>query len=232
MLSNNLISLSELFKNVSPLYIVGGFIRDKLLNKNSLDIDLCSALTLYEVENVLKDSNFKLKIKNKTFGTASIYNDEVNFEYSVFRKDTYSSKNAGRHSPKKVEFVDSLKVDAQRRDFTINSIYYNLCTGELIDLFNAKNDIECKKLKMVTPTTLNYDGERILRLVRFVAELNFSIDNKTLNSAKQNAKNVLELSKTCISKFLNHTKTYSKEQQEKAKKLLDELDLSDIGKLI
>ncbi len=232
MLEEHLLILSEIFRTSSPLYVVGGYIRDKLLNKSATDVDLCSALSLKEVEELLINTPYNLKIKNKSFGTAIIYNKEINFEYSVFRKEIYSQNKQGKHSPKIVEFVKDINIDAMRRDFTINSIYYNLDTGETIDIFNGKNDIKNQTLKMVTPTTLDYDGERILRLARFMTELNFNIDDVTYKSAKNNAKNVLLLSEASILKFTNSIKHYSTSKKNKIKNFLKSLNLDTISKQI
>lgn len=232
MLEKNLKLLSELFKNKTPIYIVGGFIRDKLLSINSSDIDLCSNLNLSELENILKNSNFKLKIKNIKLGTAIIYNNEISFEYSVFRREIYSNNKQGKHNPEKIEFITELKEDALRRDFTINSLYYDICSNKLIDIFNARKDINNKLLRTVTTKTLNYDGERILRLIRFACELNFKIEEKTLISAQANAQNVFLLSKNKLEKFVNIFKTYSEEKKLKVTKLLNLFNLQQISKLI
>ena len=228
MIKENLGELSSIFKNHSPLYIVGGFIRDKLLGLNPSDVDLCSALTLDKVKEILQGTKFKICVKNKTFGTATITNEEITFEYSVLREDFYKNGKFYKHSPDKVIFTSNINIDATRRDFTINTMYYNLLTNELIDIYNARNHLEQKILKMVTPTTLNYDGERILRLVRFAVSLNFSIEENTLDSAKRNAKNVLALSESVKKKFLDNTKSYSNEQKQRLKDLLKDLQLTEL----
>ena len=231
MIKNNLVTLSKLFEKHSPLFIVGGYIRDKLMGLNPTDVDLCSALKLTEVEEILKGSNFNLEIKNKQFGTARIYNNEISFEYSVFRKDYYSKTNLGKHSPNKVEFVNSLKIDSERRDFTINALYYNLTTNELIDLYNAKEHIEKKIIKMICPITLNFDGERILRLARFVG-FGFKVEEETLKSAKINTRNVLNLNSNIITKYLTLVNNYPQKQRQKIKEFLLLLNLKELAQEI
>ncbi len=232
MIKENLEKLSNLFSLQCPLYIVGGFVRDKLLGLNPTDVDLCSKLTLEEVEELLKGSSFKINIKNKALGTATIYNNEISFEYSVFRCEEYREEKAGRHSPSRVHFVDTLQVDATRRDFTINTMYYNLNTNELIDLYDAKNDLNQKLLKMVTPTTLNYDGERILRLIKFASLLSFKIEEQTRASAKANANKVNDLSENVKKKFLNIINGYSLQQKQIAKNYLLDFNLNDLADLV
>lgn len=232
MIKNNLEALSDIFKVYSPLYIVGGFVRDKLLGLEPTDVDLCSALPLNKVKEILKNTNFNLKIKNEQFGTACIFNKEINFEYSVFRKDIYKKGKFAKHSPYKVEFVDNLNIDSARRDFTINAMYYNLINNELIDLYNGKRDIENKLIRVVNDTTLNYDGERILRLVKFAGQLDFEIEEKTLELAKNNSKNVLELSNTIVQKFINSINKFNQVQKQKVKTLLETLNLSKLANLI
>ena len=189
---DSLIKLSALFPR--QLYVVGGFIRNKIMGIKNDDIDICSSLTLDELENLLKEGDFQLKIKSKTLGTAIIVAPDRNYEYTTFRKDYYPE--GGQHTPLKVEFIDDPKEDAKRRDFTCNALYYDIQNDKILDFYDGIGDIEKKVLKTVeTPDyVFCHDGVRILRLFRFQCELNFKIDKSTLESAFKFKKNLHDVS--------------------------------------
>lgn len=196
-----LVKLAKEFnKHKATLYIVGGYVRDGLMGFSNQDIDIASAL---DEESVLKICN-KLKIKtnniNKHLGTLQLIWNKHKFEYTRFRKESYSK--LGTHTPDNVEFVDSLEVDSRRRDFTINSIYYNILEDQLIDPTNGISDIECKVLRTAQEPkeTLKDDGLRILRAVRFASTFDFNIDRKTLTALIQFAPLLKAISKERVLK--------------------------------
>lgn len=222
--------LTNIFKNNNQnLYIVGGFVRDYLANIPNNDIDLCSPLTLEELQIILDKTDFKIEVKNKQFGTAKIiYKDSV-FEYSTFRTDMYL-KN-GKHSPKKVEFTTDINLDAKRRDFTINAIYFDLIKSTFIDIFSGKNDIKNRLIKAVPviDETLSKDGERLLRMAKFKAKLGFDVDNQTLIVAKKYSHNLKDLSVNTINKFLQSINNFSLTQKKIIKELLLYLNAKEIA---
>lgn len=184
--------LAQLFP--TDLFIVGGFIRNKIMEIEGDDIDICASLTLDEVEKILEGSDFSLKIKNKTLGSALISKGDEHYEYTTFRRDFYGDN--GNHSPERVEFVTDLREDAKRRDFTCNAIYYDIKNKQIVDFYDGVADIKRRVLKTVeTPEeVLSHDGVRILRLFRFQCELNFKIDKPTLQSAYKYKHNLCDVS--------------------------------------
>ena len=176
------------------VYLVGGFVRNSLLGKECEDEDICSPLTLSELEQKLEGTSFSLKNKNKAFGTCKITCEDKSFDYATFRKDTYSKG----HCPDEVEFVTDIAVDAQRRDFTINAIYYDILTGKIIDFFDGVGDLKKKRIKAINPSVLQDDGVRILRMLRLAGEYNFSIEKKTLASAQKNIENIRDLTNSKV----------------------------------
>ncbi len=176
------------------LFAVGGFVRNSLLGLPIDDIDICSSITLDDLSTILTGSDYDVKVKSKTLGTAIIAIKGQKYEYSVFRRETYS--NDGSHSPNSVEFISDIKEDASRRDFTINAIYYDIAKDELLDFYTGIEDINKKILKTVeTPDyVLSNDGVRILRLFRFQSELGFKIEKETLLAAIKYSKNLTALS--------------------------------------
>ena len=184
-ISSNLDKLAYKLKNKADLFIVGGYVRNSLLNIYNTDIDLCSKLTIDELKDILSDSDFKIEEKNSFLGTAIISCDNEYYEYSTFRTEQY--ENGGNHSPKQVQFVNDLKQDALRRDFTANCIYYNISKKCLIDPYNGIKDVKNEILRTIeTPQfVFSSDGERILRLIRIACELNFKIERQTYKMAKK-----------------------------------------------
>lgn len=181
--SENLKKLSKLLDG--KLYIVGGYVRNSLLNLSCDDIDICSPFVSDEVKNRCADSGFRCKMINEKLGTLLITapNDEK-YEYTPFRSENYVR---GNHAPENVQFVDDIFVDAKRRDFTINCIYYNVATEKIFDPYYGVGDIKKGVVKCVeTPLfVFSSDGLRILRLVRLACELGFKIDAKTFKTASE-----------------------------------------------
>ena len=190
--SSNLKNLSKLFP--TDLYIVGGFVRNSLLGIDLVDVDLCSSLTLDKLAKLLEGTAYGFKVKSKTLGTGVITIDDECYEYSVFRREYYGEN--GEHSPEKVEFITDIQEDAKRRDFTINSIYYDINKDEIIDFYHGVEDIKNKTLRTVENPefVLSKDGARILRLFRFQCELGFKIEKDTLATALKYASNVKAIS--------------------------------------
>jgi len=186
--SENLKKLAKLFPE--NLYVVGGYVRNQLLGISESDVDLTSSVDIEEVSKRLKDSKFDVKIKNLKFGSILISCGRESFEYTAFRKDIYAED--GSHCPIRVEKTDVLQEDANRRDFSINALYYNINKDECVDLFHGVIDLSEKILRttLKPDDVLCYDGERILRMVRIAGELNFKIEKSTLVSAIKFAKNV------------------------------------------
>ncbi len=178
----------------AELYIVGGFVRNKIMEIEGDDIDICSSLTLEEIEKILAGSDFSFKIRNKMLGSALISKGEQRYEYTTFRRDIYGDN--GNHSPERVEFVTDIREDAKRRDFTCNALYYDIKNKQILDFYDGITDIKRKVLRTVeTPDeVLSHDGVRILRLFRFQCELNFKIDKPTLQAAYKNKNNLCDVS--------------------------------------
>ena len=181
-ISNDLKNLAKAMDK--PLFIVGGRVRDSIIGYENSDIDIVSELKVDDMIKICKNLSYKVDVINKRLGTIQIRpNNGECYEYTPFRKENYVKG----HTPEDVEFVDDISIDASRRDFSINSIYYNVLTGEIFDPYNGVKDIEKKVVKTIeTPEKVfSSDGLRILRLVRFASVLGFKIDKKTLITAKE-----------------------------------------------
>lgn len=227
-ISDNLKQLSTYFPE--NLYIVGGYVRNKIMEIDESDVDLTSSVDIEEVSKRLKDSPFLVKIKSLKCGSVLICKDDEAYEYTVFRKDIY--EDDGRHTPTRIERTDSIVEDSNRRDFAINAIYYNINKDEIVDIHHGMVDLFQRIIRCDRPDeVLKYDGERILRMVRIAGELDFRIDKQTLACAEKYASNIKAISGTRkraeLEKILYCDKRYNlnKGSLKRALKLLNKLNV-------
>lgn len=193
---------NEFEKNDAILYIVGGKVRNTLLNLSSQDIDITSSIKPDKVLAICKKLKFSAKVVNEKLGTVLIQTKNESYEYTCFRIENYPK--GGEHTPSSTEFVEDIKLDANRRDFTINAIYLNIQTGELVDFFKGLKDIKKRKLKAILSPkqVFENDGLRLLRLIRFSTTYGLVIDRKTLKCAKKFNYQLKDISKERILKEL------------------------------
>lgn len=173
--------LDTLIKNGHKAYIVGGCVRDLLCRKTPHDYDVTTSALPYQIQSLFE----KAVATGLKHGTVTVILNGEPIEITTFRTENQYTDN--RH-PEKVDFVTDVKHDLARRDFTVNAMCYNNYEG-LIDLYGGKDDIKQKTLKAVgnPKTRFCEDALRILRLFRFAATLEFSIDPQTLNAALEYA---------------------------------------------
>jgi poly(A) polymerase len=159
-------------------FIVGGFVRDKLLGTESTDLDFMIIGDAVEfAEKVAKSLNKKLDAVYKKFGTALLNIDGHKIEFASARKESYR-KNSRKPD---IEF-SNLKDDLSRRDFTVNALAISLKdNSKIIDYFNGQKDLKNKLLRTpLDPEKTFFDDPlRIMRAVRFASKLEFSIEEKT-----------------------------------------------------
>ena len=170
------------------LYAVGGSVRDALLGREVHDVDLASRLRPEEMLERAKANGVPARIVQQTLGTVLLTVDGTDYEHTTFRTESYGT--GGVHRPDAVRFSDSPEVDAFRRDFSVNALYESVTDGTILDPTGGLADLENRVLRTTTKdpaVILRDDGLRILRLVRFAAALDFSIDPLTLEAAKANA---------------------------------------------
>lgn len=174
----------------TPIYLVGGCVRNAFGNLGDTDVDLCGPLIATAL-NLPRGA--RVKIVNYRLGTALISFMGGNYEYTPFRLEKYAE--GGGHTPVEVKFTTSLEADAMRRDFTVNSIYVNASTGEVKDPVGGIADIERKVLRSYSPErTFASDGLRLLRLARIAAETGYKIDGATARAAIAAAENLKDIS--------------------------------------
>ncbi|RLJ33541.1 putative nucleotidyltransferase with HDIG domain [Chryseobacterium sp. 7] len=180
-------------RNNQSVYIVGGYVRDLLMNrKASTDIDFVTEQSGIELaQNVAQDIDPKLKVSVfKTYGTAMIKYKDLELEFVGARKESYTE-----NSRKPEVEGGSLEDDQKRRDFTINAMAISLNKnnfGELIDPFNGIDDLEKEILRTPLEPAQTYSDDplRMMRAVRFASTLNFKIEEESLKAIQQEAERI------------------------------------------
>ncbi len=154
-------------------YAVGGCVRDSILERVPEDWDITTSAMPEEVKEIFHRT-IDTGIEH---GTVTVRMEGESFEVTTYRID--GEYEDGRH-PKEVTFTRSLKEDLRRRDFTINAMAYNQKDG-LVDIFGGLSDLEKKVIRCVgnAEERFSEDALRILRGVRFAAQLDFAIDEET-----------------------------------------------------
>ena len=115
----------------ATLYAVGGTVRNALIGLPSTDTDICSSLRPDKIIEICRRNGLRVIPKGLSFGTVEIRWGSERFEHTTFRSDHYSS--GGVHRPTSIEFSDTVEEDAVRRDFSINAIYVDILSGEILD---------------------------------------------------------------------------------------------------
>ena len=161
--------LTILNNNGYEAYIVGGFVRDYLLNIKSNDYDICTNCPIKILSSILNNYEYKIY-----FDTLTIEIEDINIQITPYRKE-FNYKN--RH-PEYINVLD-LKTDLLRRDFTINSICMD-SNNKIIDILNGREDLNNRLIKCIgdIDTKLIEDPLRILRAIRFSIKLGFNIETK------------------------------------------------------
>ena len=163
--------IHTLQNNGHSAYIVGGCVRDSILGRTPHDYDICTSATPSEMLEIFKDK--KIIETGLQHGTVTVVVNGEPYEIATYRIDGIYSDN---RRPDTVIFTDKLVEDLRRRDFTINAMAYNDEEG-LIDPFNGMEDIKYKKISCVgrAEDRFGEDALRILRAIRFAAQLEFTI---------------------------------------------------------
>lgn len=169
-------------------YAVGGCVRDMILGREPNDWDITTSAKPEEVKAIFKrtvDTGIQ-------HGTVTVLEDSIGFEVTTYRID--GEYEDGRH-PKEVQFTKNLVEDLKRRDFTINAMAYSPQTG-IVDVFQGQEDLKAGIVRCVgrAQDRFTEDALRIMRAVRFAAQLGFEIEEKTLEAVKELAPTLKRIS--------------------------------------
>jgi len=203
---------SIIFKTISkiadqidqPVFVIGGFVRDHILKKETKDIDIVTLGSGIDLANkVSKELNSSPVKIFKNFGTAMILVNDIEIQFVGARKESY--RNDSRNPM--VE-NGTIKEDQNRRDFTVNALAISLnkkSYGEFIDPFNGLIDLKNKVLKTpLNPNiTFSDDPLRMMRAIRFCSQLDFKIEDKTLAAIIKNIERIKIVAQERITEEIN-----------------------------
>lgn len=169
-------------------YIVGGYVRDIYLSLNASDIDIATSATPKDLIKIFK----KNVVIDEKYGSTKLNYKNTYFDITTFRRDIKYKDN---RKPTEIEYVDTIGEDLSRRDFTINTMCMDR-DGNIIDVYDAKKDINNKIIKCVGNANekMSEDSLRILRAIRFATILNFKLDKELEKAIKKNLSSLKMLS--------------------------------------
>lgn len=169
-------------------YAVGGCVRDAMLGRVPEDWDITTSAKPMEVKKLFR----KTIDTGLQHGTITVMMNGNGYEVTTYRID--GEYEDGRH-PKEVAFTNNLKMDLERRDFTINAMAYNEHMG-LVDEFDGVGDLERKIIRCVGDAGQRFDEDalRMLRAVRFSGQLGFEIEKNTLDAMEERIRNLQKIS--------------------------------------
>lgn len=195
----------EIFsKEQDSVRLVGGSVRDLLLGKDVSDFDFATKYLPDEIEEILNAANVKNIPTGKKFGTITAVVNGKNFEITTLRKD---NETDGRHC--EPEFVDDYKIDAARRDFTINALYLD-SAGKIHDYFGGEEDLKNGIVRFIGNASerIEEDYLRILRFFRFSLRYAVSFDDISLQACETQRDGLKQISRERIRqeilKILDH----------------------------
>lgn len=186
-------------------YIIGGYVRDIFLKRESKDLDIVTigkGIELAELLHHKLGENAHLSVF-KNFGTAQVKHNDLEIEFVGARKESYN-----RNSRKPIVEDGSLQDDQNRRDFTINALAIGLSKnnfGELLDPFNGLDDLKNKIIRTPLEPGITYSDDplRMMRAIRFATQLNFTIEEKSLEAISAYRDRITIVSKERITDELN-----------------------------
>jgi tRNA nucleotidyltransferase (CCA-adding enzyme) len=203
------LSLADIFSKAGyNLYLVGGSVRDYLLNKELSDMDVVSDATPEEIKSFFKgEANYVYE----RFGAVYIKHLGVKFDLTTLRKE--NSYLDFRH-PNKIEFVRELEIDYIRRDFTINAMYLDK-DFKLYDFSNGLNDLNNNILRFIGNPSIRIkeDPLRIIRAVRFSLMFSLKIEEETYKAIKENISLLDKLNKDKIKQELLKIKNVQEDEK-------------------
>jgi poly(A) polymerase len=226
-ISNNALKvLNRLISGGFQAYLVGGSVRDLLLHKAPKDFDVATNATPNEIKNLFRNG----RIIGRRFKLVHILFHREIIEVATFRG--HDAVDANQQTNERGMLVrdnayGSLDEDAWRRDFTINSLYYNVDDSSILDFTGGVNDVQQKLIRMIGDPVTRYkeDPVRMLRAVRFSAKLHFTLAPETEAPFPQISHLITHISNSRL--FDEMTKLYQCGEAETVQKLLVRYGLFD-----
>lgn len=201
-------------------YVVGGYVRDTIIQRKTHDIDICTSATPKEILGIFDN----VIVSDMQYGSVVIAYKGYNYDVTTFRKEIKYESN---RKPVKIKYIKDLKKDLLRRDFTVNTLCMN-SKGEILDILNVKKDLDKKILRTVGNPRyrIKEDSLRILRCIRFATILDFDIEEKTKHYLSKYGYLLKNLSLNRKKEELD--KIFLSKNKEKGRKLLIDLNLTNV----
>ena len=222
--------LKELTDNSYQAYIVGGFVRDYLLDVESSDIDITTNATPKQVKEIFEDSC----LPNEDYGSVVVIKKGIRFDITTFRKEIGYINN---RKPSEIKYIDNLYEDLLRRDFTINALCIN-DKGEVLDFLGGREDLNNRIIKTIGKAKESFEDDvlRVLRAIRFATILDFSLDEEIIQAIAETKHLLKKLSYQRKREELDKIFT-SPNYKKGIKMLLDlgldkELELNNLNKVL
>lgn len=173
-------------------FFAGGAVRDLLLQRRISDIDVATSATPDQVQDIFQNT----REVGKAFGVILVILHESQYEVATFRQE--SDYLDGRH-PSRVSF-STAQHDAQRRDFTVNALFFDPLEGKVVDFVEGRRDLERRRLRTVGEPRKRFaeDRLRLIRAVRLAAQLDFQIDPDAWSEIRSQAGTVVQVSRERI----------------------------------
>lgn len=177
------------------LYVVGGAVRDHIagLTPKVRDWDICAPALAEAMSAVALSCGWQIAASFPATGSLKLHRGGVDCEFTSFRTDSYGEDG---HAPSSVTFTDDIALDARRRDFTCNAVYYDIQSGEIVDPLGGVGHIRAKLIVPCSPPQRLFaeDGVRILRLARFCGELGFEPSAECIRAAGETVQGLSSIS--------------------------------------
>ena len=173
LIPSDILEIAKVFKNNGfKLFVVGGAVRDALLNQTPKDFDLATDAVPDMVEEMMAKAGFNTLPTGKAFGVINVFTDMGEYEIATFREDLSSGRR-----PDGVSFTN-IEGDVKRRDLTINALFYDIDTNEVVDLVGGIEDLNNGVIRTVGAAEDRFgeDRLRILRAIRFAGRFGSELD--------------------------------------------------------
>ena len=173
------------------LYIVGGAVRDFLMNKKPHDFDMATDTTPQRVMDILKD--YRTDLQGVHFGVVRVFTEAEpeGYEIASYRKDIAKGRdNKGNNQKVEIGSHITIKDDVKRRDLTMNALFYDIRTGQIVDVVGGIKDINDKIVRAVGNPRTRFDEDRlrILRAIRFADVTHSKLERKTATAIKNDSR--------------------------------------------
>lgn len=213
------IVLEKIIGNGFTAYVVGGYVRDYLLGRETFDVDISSSAEPKDIRDIFDLNNGS----DDNYGSVFFKDKLYNYDITTFRKEL---KYANR-KPIEYEFIDSIDEDIKRRDFTINALYMDV-DGNIHDDVEGQKDLENKIIRVVgsIEDKMIEDPLRMLRAIRFASTLDFKLESNLETYIKQNKQLIQTLSYTRRKEELD--KIFKSQNYLSGIELIKRLNLCDV----